>query len=133
MLSNEMQLHLVPAESVRKDSLEQIMFVSILENGMMYVKKSSQHLDLQGQFVRFYLSPERKDILAWTLSKTIPMNTMKEYRQFRLSSQNQLMISCQKALSKSGKGGKKYLNLEVKIYDDKSLIAPNKYYYVELK
>jgi len=128
-----MQLHLVPAENVRKDTLDEKMFVTITPQGNMYVLKSSHHLHLKELFVRFYLSPERKEILAWTYTKTVPMNSMKEFKQFRLTKQNQLIVCIRGALAKSGKFGKGYSRLEVKVYDDKSLIQPNKYYYVEIK
>ena len=109
------------------------MFVSISKVGVMNILQSTRHLYLQSFYFRFYLSPERKNILAWTTDKTVPMNSMKDYKRLHLTKQNQLRIGVAGALSKMGKAGQVFKKLEVQSYEDKSLINPATYFYVELK
>jgi hypothetical protein len=111
-----------------------VMHVSITKTGVMQILNSALHPEVKDMFIQFYMTPENRNILAWTFHETVPLETLREFNKVCFSKQKQYSISCRKALSTIKKLGMSWSKLPVKTSEDKSLLGENKrYYYVELK
>jgi hypothetical protein len=110
-----------------------VMHVSIAKSGTLKILNSSIHPYMKGKFVQFYMTPENRNIMAWTLHESVPLETVREFNKVSIANK-QYSISCRKALQTIKKFGISYSKIPVKVAEDKSLLSEEKqYYYVELK
>jgi hypothetical protein len=92
-----------------------------------------RHLELAGQFVRFYIDKEKKT-LAFRFFKEGELDELNHFKKVSKFLTGKTIVVCvgESDIKKLFPSGKTYSRLECQTYKDQSILQNNIYYYVTL-